>query len=178
MTSIISISFVFKNDKATLKSQVMQKIIDTFNLHEDSILICNDKNIIYSKMSIKQYECLTSSEYSNILTMCNFLNIRNQKLNLVYYQASSFFCMQIQMYEDPYKKSFKNIDLEQNIIDYIINSNISFDYVVCENGCEINLSPEEIFDEEFTYSILIVPDKTNFIIKKGKYLPSGVERNK
>ena len=178
MGSIISIDYVFNNDKLLLKSEIMKNIIESFNLPSYSVLVCNEKTITYDKITPFHFEELTSKEYSSVLLMCDFLNINNLMLNIIYYQTSSFFSMQIQLFGDRFKKTFIYDELEEKIIDYIIKSYqyLPFDYVVCENDGEV-YAPDEINDEDIEYSILIQLKEDNFLIKKGQFLLNGTKRN-
>jgi len=187
MGSYISVGFVFRNDKLNLKEKMLKVLTDRLLLNDYSVLMyktntdtdgneCIEKKVLYRDMQVSDYEILTKYDFGSILLMCDFLGVINQMVNLTFYKEKTHFGFLIEIFEDPFKKKLSYEKREDLLINYIRSCyhEVPFDYAICENEGEIEVSPDEIEDEELSYSILMLPDKENgFIIKKGEYLIDG-----
>ncbi len=186
MGDYISIGFVFRKEKLNLKESILKYLMDSFHFGDFSVLNCRTKiaddgkpayeeSFLYRDITENFYQLMTSDNYSIILFMSNFLGIANQMVNLIYYKEDRFFGFMINLFIDPFRKKINYVAQEELIIDYIKDcfKSVPFDYAICEPDGEIAFAPDEINDEELSYSLLIIPEGGELQVKKGEYLVDG-----
>jgi hypothetical protein len=177
MGGYITIGFVFRSDKLALNAGMIKYLVDRFKLSDFSFLLNNEKAILYRDMNEEIYQLIIANDYGNILLMSDFLDVKNQMINIVYIKFPDYFSIQIQLFNNPLRK-LNYDDYELKLIDYIKTSypQVPFAYAMCGCDSEIDFSPNEIDDEDFNYSILVVPEGNDFIIKQGECRIDGNKR--
>ncbi len=183
MGCYITVGFVFRTEKLNRKVKMLNDLIDSLPLHDYSVLICTyykdnqymEKKVLYRDLMEKDCQLIMNCEYGSILFMCAFLGVKNQMMKITYYKEKTHFGFLMEIFEDPFKKKINYHQLEDSLLDYIkvCYEILSFDYAICDNDGKIEFSPDDIFDEEFQYNLLVLPNKKGLAVKKGDYLIDG-----
>lgn len=186
MGSYISVGFVFKMIKLKFKEQILKYLIGNLPLSDYSVLIYKtdtdiegrkiiEKKMMYRQMSDEDYKIITDYDFGNILLMCNFLGIKNQMMNITFFKEKTHFGFLIELFEDPFRNKVDYLKQETLLVNFMKEcfKEMDFDYAICDNEGTIEFSPEEISHEDFSYSILILPEGDKLVVKKGEYLIDG-----